>query len=177
MPTFSGDQWFRDNINPYLTIIKTQLATLGNVTGQYSGKGATFAALPSLNLEGVALSDGDWVVLTSDDVGTGTIADPQYPAGTYLKEAAGFALLAENADIANMLVAIIATDPEVVAGTATDKVPTVDQVKRYYAKLGGIDTQVFLVGAAAALSNEALNANQFVTAITATEAQADWTAA
>lgn len=87
MAIFHGKQWLRDNLTPYLKIIKTQLNVLGSVAGQYAGKGITFASLPTLDNEGEPLIAGDWSVLTENDIGTGTVTEPQYPAGTYLLNA------------------------------------------------------------------------------------------
>ena len=105
MPALNGKSWFRNNIQPYLAVIKAELATLSNITGQYAGKGATFAALPSLDAEGEALAAGDWAILTADDVGTGTTEVPQYPSGLYVRDAAGTAweLVQENQELADIL--------------------------------------------------------------------------
>jgi hypothetical protein len=180
MAAFVGKSWFRNNIQPYLSIIKAELATLANVTGQYAGKGATFAALPTTDAEGGALLAGDWSILTADDVGTGTVEAPQYPAGIYVRDAAGTAweLVQENQDLADVLNSIIATPAEVDTGTAVDKVASVNQLALKYAKLNGVDTELFSVSAGNVDTNEALNANQFSsTPITAAEAQTDWDAA
>jgi hypothetical protein len=50
-----------------------------DITGQYVGSAATFAALPTANA-----TNGDWAALTADEVGTGTAAAPQYRRGIYL---------------------------------------------------------------------------------------------
>ena len=53
---------------------------LANITGQFIGADATYAALPVTN----DTTTGDWVSLVADDVGSGTAAAPQYPAGVYV---------------------------------------------------------------------------------------------
>jgi len=180
MAAFVGKSWFRNNIQPYLAIIKGELSTLSNVTGQYAGKGATFATLPTLDAEGGVLKPGDWAILTADEVGTGSVGAPQYPAGLYVRDAAGTAweLVQENQDLADILNSIIATPAEVDTGTAVDKVASVNQLALKYAKLNGVDTELFSVSAGNVDTNEAVNANQFSsTPITGAEATADWAAA
>ncbi len=49
--------------------------------GQFLGTATTFAAMSALLP--AERSPGDWADLTSDEVGTGTVAAPQYPAGRY----------------------------------------------------------------------------------------------
>lgn len=62
---------------------QTAITALQNeaTLGQFLGSAATFAALSTL--ETGERSPGDWADLTSDVVGTGTVAAPQYPAGRY----------------------------------------------------------------------------------------------
>jgi len=175
MAAFNGKSWFRANIEPYLTVIKAELTTLGSVTGQYSGTGATFATMPTTDLEGGALLNGDWSILTADDVGTGTVEVPQYPGGVYVISAGVWALVQENQDIGDVLTAIIATPAEVDTGTAIDKVASVAQLASKYAKLNGNSSEVFSTAAGNIDTNEALNANQFSsTPITSGEAVSDW---
>jgi hypothetical protein len=126
------------------------------------------------------LEPGDWSILTTDDVGTGSVQAPQYPAGIYVWNAAGTAweLVQENSSIADVLSSIIATAAEVDTGTAVDKVASVNQLALKYAKLNGVDTELFSVSAGNIDTNEAINANQFSsTPITSTEAASDYAAA
>jgi len=179
MAAFAGKSWFRNNIQPYLCIIKSEIASLASVTGQYAGKGDTYSGLPTLDGDGTELEAGDWCILTTADVGTGTETDPQYPAGIYVRNATNenWELVQENSNIGEILESIIATAAEVDAGTATDKVASVQQLAAKYAKLNGVDTELFSVAAGNVDTNEALNANQFnSTPITAEEAASDWDA-
>ena len=176
----NGKAWFRNNIIPYLTKIKAELATVANVTGNYAGKGDTFATLPTTDPDGSPLEPGDWSILTTDDVGTGTVEAPQYPAGIYVRDATGttWELVQENQEIADILNTIIATPAEVDAGTAVDKVASVNQLALKYAKLNGNSSELFSVAAGNIDTNEALNANQFSSvAITNAEAVSDWDSA
>jgi len=180
MPAYNGKAWFRNNIIPYLTKIKSELATVANITGNYAGKGATFAALPTTDPDASALEPGDWSILTADDVGTGTVEVPQYPAGIYVWNAGGTAweLVQENQDLSDILNSIVATPAEVDAGTATDKVASVNQMTLKYAKLNGNSSELFSVAAGNVDTNEALNANQFSSvSVTLVEATSDWDSA
>ena len=177
MAAFAGKQWFRDNITPYLTIIKAELAALGNVTGQYSGKGAAFATLPTTSIEGDPLESGDWSILTSDDIGSGSASAPQYPAGVYVYNSGlpAWELVQENSDIADVLLSIIATPAEVDTGAATDKVASVNQLALKYAKLTGNSSNLFSAASGNIGTQEVIVANQFpATAITGVEAQSDY---
>jgi hypothetical protein len=174
---FLSKDWFRGQIDEYLIIIKAQIAGLESVTGQHVTGAATFATLPVVDNEGDTLGVGDTTNLTTDDVGTGTTATPQYPAGFYIWGGASWGLLFAIPDIADILLNIGATDPETVAGVLTDKYASVKQIKDNYALLGGDAAQAFLVNAGTENTNEALNANQFIDFVTAIEAQADWDAA
>lgn len=178
MAVFVGKQWLRDNLVPYLKIIKTELNTLGNVTGQYAGVGATQATLPTVDAEGAPLLAGDWSVQSADEVGTGTAEAPQFPAGVYVRNAAnGWDLVQENTDLGDILLAIMATDAEVTAGTATDKVASVLQLKTFYSLINGSATEEHLVKPGEIDSDEATNANQFSsTDVTDVEGQSDWDA-
>jgi len=134
--------------------------------------------LPTTDIAGDAVQTGDWVILTADDVGTGTTSAPQYPGGIYTYNGAAYELVQENNDIGDILNSIIATAGEVDAGTAVDKVASVNQLALKYAKLNGVSTELFLVSAGNTDTNEAVNANQFPsTPITSTEANADWATA
>ena len=178
MASLNGKSWFRNNIEPYLTIIKAELASLASVTGQYSGKAATFAALPTTDLQGSAVQVGDWVILTADDIGTGTTGAPQYPGGIYNWNGTAYELVQENNDIGDILNSIIATPGEVDSGTAVDKVASVNQLALKYAKLNGASTELFLASAGNTDTNEVLNANQFPsTSITLVEASSDYDSA
>lgn len=180
MAALNGKTWFRNNIAPYLTKIKAELAIVGAITGNYAGKDATFAALPTTDPDGSVLEPGDWSILTIDDVGTGSVTAPQYPAGIYVRNAAGtdWELVQESQDLADVLNSIIATAAEVDTGTATDKVANVAQLALKYAKLNGNDTNLFSASAGNVDTNETLNANQFSsTPVTVAEATTDWNAA
>ena len=180
MPALNGKAWFRNNIIPYLTKIKAEIATVANITGNYAGKGATFATLPTTDPDGSVLEPGDWGILTADEVGTGTVTAPQYPAGIYVWNAGGtdWELVQENQDLTDILNSIIATPAEVDAGTAVDKVASVNQLALKYAKLNGNSTELFSTAAGNVDTNEALNANQFSsTSITLVEATSDYASA
>lgn len=176
MAAFAGKQWFRDNISPYLSIIKCELEAIGSITGQYVGKGATFVTLPDIAVE--TTTSGDWSILTVDDIGTGDVDTPQYPAGIYYVNAAGtdWELVQENQDIADVLRAIIATPAEVTTGTATDKVASVAELNAQYAKLNGLDTELFNATSGELNSTNVLTANQFADAdvVVQSDACADW---
>ena len=177
----NGKAWFRNNIIPYLTKIKAEIATVANVTGNYAGKGATFIGMPSTDPDGSALEPGDWGILTADDIGdTGTVQNPQYPAGIYVWNAAGTAweLVQENQELTDILNSIIATPSEVDTGTAVDKVASVNQLALKYAKLNGNSSELFAAAAGNIDTNEVLNANQFPsTSITLVEASSDYDSA
>jgi hypothetical protein len=179
MAIIDGKQWFRDNIKAYLKKVKAELATVAQVTGTYSGKAATFAGLPNVGLDTKPLDAGDWSILTVDDVGTGTAAAPLFPAGVYVLAAdkTTWELVQENQDLGDLLLAIIATDAEVDAGAATDKVATVKQLAEKYAKLAGLATQTFSAADGNYDTKEVINGSQFnSTPITDVEAIADWDA-
>lgn len=55
----------------------------GVLTGDFIGTAATFASLPTTATHKTTIANGDWAVLTANDVGTGTAAAPQYPRGAY----------------------------------------------------------------------------------------------
>ena len=180
MPALNGKAWFRNNIIPYLTKITSEIATVANVTGNYAGKGATFVGMPSTDPDGSTLEPGDWGILTADDIGTGTAGAPQYPAGIYVWNAGGTAweLVQENQELTDILNSIIATPAEVDAGTAIDKVASVNQLALKYAKLNGNSSELFSSAAGNIDTNEVLNANQFPsTSITLAEATSDYTSA
>jgi hypothetical protein len=180
MPALQGKAWFRNNIIPYLTKIKAELANVANITGNYAGKGATFAALPTTDPDASALEPGDWGILTLDDVGAGTVTTPQYPAGIYVWNAAGtdWELVQENQDLSDVLNTIVATPAEVDAGTATDKVASVNQLAIKYAKINGNSSELFSTAAGNINTNESLNANQFSSvSITLVEAASDYASA
>jgi len=180
MASYNGKAWFRNNIIPYLTKIKAELAVVGNVTGNYAGKGATFVTLPASDPDASALEPGDWSILTVDEVGTGTVQAPQYPAGIYVWNAGGIAweLVQENQDIADVLNTIVATPSEVDSGTAVDKVASVNQLALKYAKINGNSSNLFSTSAGNTDTNEAVNANQFSSvSITLAEATSDYTSA
>ena len=180
MAALQGKAWFRNNIIPYLTKIKAELATIGQITGQYAGKGGTFAALPTTDSDGSTLEAGDWAILTADEVGTGTVTAPQYPAGIYVMNPAvtDWELAQENQDLADTLNSIIATPAEVDTGTATDKVASVNQLALKYAKINGNSSELFDTAAGNVDTNEAINANQFSsTPVTLAEATSDYASA
>jgi len=175
---FDSKQWFRDQIEEYLIIIKGQITSLSSVTGQHvTSTATTYLTLPTIDNEGGALSDGDITTLPVDDIGTGTSEAPQYPAGLYIRAGGIWGLLFAVPDIADILLNIGASNAEVIAGTLTDRYASVLQLKTYYAQLGGLATQSFLVLAGTENTDEAVNANQFTAIISAAEALADWTAA
>jgi hypothetical protein len=176
MPILEGKTWFRDNVEPYMTIVKGKLDTLSSVTGQHITGAATFATLPGMDNEGGAVGDGDITTLTVDDIGTGSATTPQYPAGLYIRAGTVWGLLFAIPDIADILLNIVATPAEVDTGTDTSKVASVAQLTLKYAKVGGLNTQLFEASAGNIGTDEVLNANQFVTFVTPVEAQADWDA-
>ena len=47
-----------------------------NMIGQIEGSEATFSDLGNIT----DTVDGDWALLTADDIGTGDVANPQYPS-------------------------------------------------------------------------------------------------
>ena len=59
--------------------LSARLDTDLNITGLYIGSAATFAALPT-----AGAANGDWAALSADEVGTGTVAAPQYQRGIYI---------------------------------------------------------------------------------------------
>ena len=169
MADFDGKQFIRDNMVEYLTIIKAELASVGSITGHYAGSAATFAALPTTTVDGTDVANGDWAILTDDDVAN--------ESGIYLTDGTAWTFSVDLTNFSEVVAELVATDAEAVAGTATDKVPTVKQVKDNYSLLAGDAAQTHLVKAGAIDTDEAVNANQFSsTAITSVEAQADWDA-
>lgn len=85
------------------------LGTPVTVTGQYIGSSATFTALPT-NSPTKAAANGDWAALTANDVGTGTVAVPQYPSGVYLHNGTGYSFaFALGAGAGGQLTAVQAT--------------------------------------------------------------------
>jgi hypothetical protein len=49
-----------------LQALETALETL-NISGQFAGSAATFATLPTTTVDGKAVNNGDWAILTTDD--------------------------------------------------------------------------------------------------------------
>lgn len=63
---------------------------LSEITGQLQNPAGTYAALPTIDAEGDAVNQGDYSVLTQDDIGTGTAQAPQFPAGFYRFESGAY---------------------------------------------------------------------------------------
>jgi hypothetical protein len=174
MAILVGKTWFRNNIAPYVTIIKDEIATLSSVTGQHVTGSGTFTSLPTTDNEGGVLGDGDITTLTADDIGTGSVTTPQYPAGLYIRAGTVWGLLFAIPDIADILLNIVASPAEVDTGSSVSKVASVAQLALKYAKVDGSANQVFEASAGNIGTDEVLNANQFVGVVTAAEAEADW---
>jgi hypothetical protein len=107
---------------------------LQNVTkdimlGLFKGSAATFASLPSASNQ-----TGDIAALTADNVGTGTVDAPQYPAGLYKWNGTAWAIELEKDDR-------IITQTEAEAGTATTpRRWTAERVYQAIIKQFAIDT-------------------------------------
>ncbi len=122
----NAKKWFRENIKQYLSIsdekttakietAKTELRqemSSVSVTGTFKGSFATVSAMPS------RAKNGDWSVLTADDGSN--------ESGIYAKSAQGWAFIMDIATFGEVQ-AVLATDSEFQAGTATDKAVTVKQ--------------------------------------------------
>lgn len=87
------------------------IMTAPPVSGQYAGSGATFATLPTANRDATVLSTGDFAELLADDIGTGSAAAPQYPAGRYAWNGTAWALDITTPDIPSAATAIATTAP------------------------------------------------------------------
>lgn len=177
MATFDAKTWFRTNISKYLTTIKTWVTgqidaakqelrdEFGQITGSFKGSYDTMAAMGAITAK-----NGDWAVLTADDGSN--------ESGIYVKGASGFSFVADITNI-NELNALLATDAEFAAGTATDKAATVKQIADAIAgkaNVNGDATKLFEVLDAEEGTKQAVNASQF-TSVTQPEADADWAAA
>ena len=65
-------------------------AAIADLTGQLIDPPATtYAGLPTADLDGNPVTEGDILYLSVADIGTGTAESPQYPAGFYAVDAAG----------------------------------------------------------------------------------------
>ena len=193
MAQFSGSNWFRASVAGYLVNIKNWVlgllsaqaaattqqieqaktdlrAELGSITGVFKGSFTAFNLMPATGVK-----NGDWAVLTKDDAtDTANVRE----SGIYVKGVAGWSFVADITGI-NELDALIASDPEFLAGQATDKVPSVAQVIAKFelkADLYGNPSNNFYVKAADDGSMYAVNATQF-TQVTQADADADWAAA
>lgn len=121
--------WFRASISPYLSVIKAwvtaQIAaaktelrseiTTASVTGVFKGGFATVAAMPT----GSGVKTGDWAVLTVDDGSN--------ESGIYVKSASGWDYVMDITTF-DEAQALLASDAEFNAGTATQKAVTVAQL-------------------------------------------------
>lgn len=106
---------------PNATTVKGALQALEtaveaiNITGQYLGSAATFAALPVVDAAGVAANNADWAILTADDGAN--------QAGIYAYNGAVFSLAAEIPNSFVMAATVIspaATDATGAVGTSLD---------------------------------------------------------
>lgn len=86
-----------------------------NITGQYLGSAATFAALPVVDSAGVAANNADWAILTADDGAN--------QAGIYAYNGTAFSLVSEIPNSFVMAATVIspaATDATGLVGTSLD---------------------------------------------------------
>lgn len=86
-----------------------------NITGQYLGSAATFAALPVVDSAGKPANNADWAILTADDGAN--------QAGIYAYNGAVFSLAAEIPNSFVMAATVIspaATDATGLVGTSLD---------------------------------------------------------
>ncbi len=122
-------QWFRDSIKPYLKLIKGDIETAKtelrqemsrvSVTGTFKGGFTTLETMPS------RAKNGDWSVLTVDDGSN--------ESGIYVKSSGGWSFVADITSF-DEVQAILATDDEFNAGTATQKAITVKQLANVFAE-------------------------------------------
>ena len=68
------------------------------ITGQLVGSNVNFGSLPLVDALGDAVSNGDWALLLSDNVGSGTVIAPQYPRGIYVYDGAAYIFTFEVED-------------------------------------------------------------------------------
>ena len=195
---FDAKTWFRASILPYLTLIKTLIATLTgrieslesdvgtlkSITGAYKGAFGTYAQFPT----GSGVRNGDWAILTVDDPGASSdpLNMPLYESGIYVREAGIWNFVLDLTAFGEIRQEIFANQEDYDNGYSQVKTFTVAQTVAKInqaiasidlsskADLGGNATQKFLVAAADADSNQALRASQFSGSISASEAQSDW---
>ncbi|MBS9781480.1 MAG: hypothetical protein KGV56_03205 [Gammaproteobacteria bacterium] len=132
-------KWFRANIKPYLKAIKAwvstqidskvndaktelrnEIASAGSVTGAFKGGFDTVSSMPT----GAGTKNGDWAVLKTDDGSN--------ESGIYVKSASGWDFVSDITSF-DEASALLATDTEFNAGTATDKAVTVKQLADTFA--------------------------------------------
>ncbi len=124
-------QWFRDSIKPYLKLIKGDIETAKtelrqemssvSVTGTFKGSFATVANMPTTK----GIKNGDWAVLTADDGSN--------ESGIYVKSSSSWSFVADITSF-DEVQAILATNEEFNAGTATQKAITVKQLADVFAE-------------------------------------------
>jgi hypothetical protein len=169
MAAFDSTVWFRENMAEYLTVIKAELAAVGEVTGQLLGTEATFADLPVVDTKGDAANAGDYAILTADDGAN--------ESGIYVYDGAAFSFAMDLTSFDEVINGLIATPIEVDEGSAPDKFASVAILATKYAKINGDVANSFAVAPADIATDNAINANQMAGSVTAVEATADWAAA
>ena len=157
MALFNFKQWFRDEITPYLAVIKTQIAS---VSGSNHGFFTLVSAFP------VSAGVNDFLILTQDDGSS--------KSGFYSYNGSAWVFAMDIATFQEAVDGIIASSVDWSTGTATNKVPTVLQVKTDMALVGGNSSQKFLASAPEENSDEVARANDFNFSISQVEAQADY---
>ncbi len=131
----NAKQWFRANIKPYLKAIKAwvtsqindaktelrnEIASAGSVTGAFKGGFDTVSSMPT----GAGTKNGDWAVLKTDDGSN--------ESGIYVKSASGWDFVSDITTF-DEASALLATNDEFNAGTATDKAVTIKQLADAFA--------------------------------------------
>jgi hypothetical protein len=148
MATLDLKVWFRDNMKPYLTTIKSAIATaktaaettaknytdqevaalaatVGSITGSYKGSFTTLA-----DMNAVTAKNGDWAILSVDDVAN--------ESGIYVKQTGGFVFVVDIVAFDELRTEILASDAEFATGTSTTKTGTVKQIKDALALINSV---------------------------------------
>jgi len=140
-------------IMPHIKQVKSDLSDINNSLsnlGTIIGDVEKMSDIPTTDLDGNPVGNGDIVYLTKQD------GDNQ--AGQYKYNGTDWVLMSTGFNVDD----ILATEPDVDEGTKTKKVPSVKDLKTYYARINGNEEESFKVKDAEENTKQAVNASQFI---------------